>query len=128
MGKAILLVTLLVMVATAPASASGKPPKPPGAVILVSPLAVRAHNLLSIRGVGFPANIRMQVQMFCPIFGEKAHGYARWSVHVGRDGTFVQKRRMPEPVQARSTRCNLYALVLTSKKGYYVSVGFTLRQ
>lgn len=126
-----LIACVAISVSTASVSAASKPPKPPKTltvpVLSVNPHAAKPHARYTVSGVRFEPGKLMQIEMYCPQFGNKTHGYQKFYVKVDNHGAFSQKRTVPTPVKARSAICHLYALDITKKGAFYVSVEFDIK-
>lgn len=123
-----LLTCLAVMASTASVWAAPRPPKPLTVPILtVNPHAAKPYTKYTVSGVRFEPGKTMQIEMFCPQFGNKKHGYQKFFVKVDGNGKFKQKRTVPVPKGVKSTICHLYALDITRKGAFYVSVEFDIK-
>ncbi|GAC1399229.1 MAG: hypothetical protein NVSMB52_12780 [Chloroflexota bacterium] len=111
----------LVWSSTAMAASKAPPP-----ILTVSPSSGKPHTKFTMSGIRFEGGKTVQIEMYCPTFGNKKHGYKKWLVKVDSHGKFRQRRVVPTPIGTKKASCNLYALDITKKGAFYISVHFTI--
>jgi len=135
--RLLLLCAAVVLATTSAASAAGKPPKPPktpkppkipaGPVLTAVPTAALPGAPLTIAGARFQPNRKTPVELDCPMFGQTKHGQAKWTPRTTKGGAFTIKTHVFKPKGVKQSVCHIYALNVTPKGAYYVSIEFQIR-